>query len=180
MSKSEVRLFVLTKAALQPQDVVIDVGAGTGSFSVEASALAYEGTVYAVEKEAEGIELIQKNAATHGVKVKTIQGKAPEALTGLPCCDAFIVGGSGGKLTEILEAGHKLLKPKGRLVVTAIMPESFQTALAWLEKNQDYEPECILLQATRLRKVGSGHMMQALNPIYIIWATKKPQISEEE
>jgi precorrin-6Y C5,15-methyltransferase (decarboxylating) CbiT subunit len=121
MTKSEVRSVVLSKLRLRENDIVYDIGAGTGSVSVEAALIARSGHVYAFEREAEGCRLIRENALKLGASNLTvIEGSVPDTLNGLPVPDAVFIGGSGGSLDEI---GESLLhsNPRLRLVVSAVV-----------------------------------------------------------
>ena len=94
MTKAEIRAMVMVKAAIQPGDIVADIGAGTGSLSIEAALCCPKGAVYSIERNPEGIELIRKNAEKFGCRnIHTIAGTAPEAMEGLPKMDVIIIGG---------------------------------------------------------------------------------------
>lgn len=173
MTKQEVRILVLAKAKICPTDVVIDIGAGTGSLSIEAALQAPEGKVYAIERHAEGIELIRANGVKFGVtNLEAISGKAPEALKGLPMADVIFIGGSGGHLAEILKRSDALLKPKGRLIITAITVETLYEALHIMQENPEFKVEAFSAQISRIKHIKTSNMLQALNPIYIITCTK--------
>lgn len=173
MTKQEIRILAIAKARIAPGDTVIDIGAGTGSLAVEAALLAPQGRVFAVEREAEGVELIRTNATKFAAgNLTIIHGEAPAALTGLPSADAIFIGGSGGRLGAVLDAADSLLKPGGRLIVTAVTVETLQQTLAAMRPRSDYRVEGAGVQITRLRPVGARHMFQALNQVYIISCTK--------
>jgi precorrin-6Y C5,15-methyltransferase (decarboxylating) CbiT subunit len=173
MTKQEIRLFAVTKARIGPGDTVIDIGAGTGSFSVEAALSAPRGRVFAIEKEADGVALIKANAAKFGaVNIEVRHGAAPQALDGLPAADVIFVGGSGGQLDEILSSADNLLNPGGRLIITAVTLQTLHDALTLMQQRSDYGVEATGIQITRMRQAGSKNMFQALNPIYIIACTK--------
>ena len=173
MTKQEVRIHALVKARLAAAATVIDIGAGTGSIAVEAALLASAGRVYAVEKEREGVELIRANAAKFGAaNLEIVAGAAPAALAGLPDADAIFVGGSGGRLAEILAAADRLLKPGGRLIITAVTVETLHQTISAVEGRPGYRLEAAGLQVTRLRPAGGKHIFQAMNPIYVIACTK--------
>lgn len=178
MTKREIRVFALNKAKIAPGDVVLDVGAGTGSLSIEAALASQTGRVYAIEREEEGIALIRTNAAKFGVaeRVQAIHGSAPAAMQQVPPVDVVLIGGSGGSLPDILAQAGQLLKPGGRIVITAITLETLQTALATLEQAPQYQVEACGIQVTRIRKAGSSHMLQAINPIYIVAAEHQPSV----
>ena len=102
MTKSEVRAVSVSRLELKPEDILYDVGAGTGSVSVEAALLIPRGRVYAFEQKEEGCSLIQANAQRHGVKnITVVQGKAPDTWEGLPAPDCIFIGGSGGSGTGL-------------------------------------------------------------------------------
>ncbi|MDF2928455.1 precorrin-6Y C5,15-methyltransferase (decarboxylating) subunit CbiT [Anaerospora sp.] len=173
MTKQEIRIQVLAKARIAKGDTIIDIGAGTGSLSIEAALQSQTGAVFAIERETEGIELIKANAQRFGTPaVSAILGSAPEAMAALPQADVILIGGSGGKLSAILAEADRLLKVGGRLVITAITVETLHGALQELKK-RNYPSEACGIQVSRIRSVGASHMFQALNPIYIISATKE-------
>ncbi|CQR71268.1 putative cobalt-precorrin-6Y C(15)-methyltransferase [decarboxylating] [Sporomusa ovata DSM 2662] len=173
MTKQEIRILTLAKANIGANDTVIDIGAGTGSLSIEAALLAKHGKVFAIEREAEGFDLIKANAAKFKAEnVAPILGVAPESLAGLPAADVILIGGSGGKLPDILACADKLLKPGGRLVVTAVTVETLSTALHILREKKEYNIDACSVQVTRIQAVGASNMFKALNPIYIIVGSK--------
>jgi cobalt-precorrin-6B (C15)-methyltransferase len=173
MTKQEIRMVVLCKAKIASHDIVIDIGAGTGSLSIEAGLLAPEGKVYAIEREPEGIELIKQNANKFGVhNIEMIYQSAPEALIDLPKANVIFVGGSGGKLASILTVCNGLLEVGGRLLITAVTAETLTNSLEVIQE-QNYGVDCSQIQVSRLKKVGKSHMFQALNPIFIIACTKQ-------
>ncbi|WP_371368787.1 Cobalt-precorrin-6B C(15)-methyltransferase (decarboxylating) [Sporomusa rhizae] len=173
MTKQEIRILTLAKARITPHDTVIDIGAGTGSLSIEAALLARQGKIIAIEREPEGVELIKANAAKFSVpNVEAILGPAPEMMTGLPAADVVLIGGSGGRLPDILASADQLLKPGGRLIITAVTVETLSIALALMRRKADYSVDACCVQVTRVQPVGSSNMFKALNPIYIIECNK--------
>lgn len=173
MTKQEIRIMALVKARIAPDSIVIDIGAGTGSLSVEAALQAIDGKVFAVEREEEGIGLIEANAKQFGVgNITPVLGSAPEALDGLPLADVIFVGGSGGRLAGILHRADTMLKPGGRLVITAVTVDTLYHSLAIMRRQADYQVEAAGLQVTRIRQAGSSNMFQALNQVYVIVCTK--------
>ena len=175
MTKQEIRVLTMVKARISPADVVWDVGAGTGSMSVEAALLATQGHVYAVERNAEGVSLIGKNMEKFGVKNLTVVGgEAPDALKDLPDCDAAIIGGSGSRLPDILDEISARLKPGGRVVMNCITIQTLAAALDYMRAHEsDFSYEAIQVQINRLQAVGAYDMAKAINPIYIVTGEKK-------
>lgn len=175
MTKQEIRILSLVKAQIAPDAVVYDIGAGTGSISIEAARLAPQGEVYAIERSSEGINLIRANVANFAVSnVKVIQAEAPEGLAELPEADAILIGGSGGNLKEILETVTPKLKATGRLVLNCITVQTLMQCIEFMREHSDtYIYEAIQVQVTRLQQVGTYDMAKANNPIYIVTCWKK-------
>ncbi|SDP10265.1 precorrin-6Y C5,15-methyltransferase (decarboxylating) subunit CbiT [Selenomonas ruminantium] len=175
MTKQEIRILSLVKAQIAPDAVVYDIGAGTGSISIEAARLAPQGEVYAIERETAGINLIRANAANFAVSnVRVIQAEAPDGIADLPEADAILIGGSGSRLPEILEAVTPKLKAKGRLVLNCITVQTLMQCIEYMRTHSDtYIYEAIQVQVTRLQQVGTYDMAKANNPIYIVTCWKK-------
>lgn len=171
MTKAEIRVQVLAKAQISPYDCVVDIGAGTGSISIEAAGLASEGVVYAIEHNPEAQELILANQRKFGVlNLRLIAGAAPDVFGELPQVDVCIIGGSKGRLAEILETVP--LVEGGRIVITAVTIETVAQGLKLLTDLNYQAIDTVSIQAVRWKAVQSLHMAQALNPIFIISARK--------
>lgn len=171
MTKQEIRILTLAKACLCQNSVVYDIGAGTGSLTVEAALLADRGKVYAIEREGEGVKLIKENCRQFAVEnVQIIQGEAPAAMRGLPRADRVFIGGSGGKLTAIITEAAGNMTPGGRIVINAVTMETLNTAQRCLEEYDFSQIEIISAAVTRWPKIGRNHMAQALNPVFIVSA----------
>ena len=172
MTKSEVRAVSVSKLELYRDNIVYDIGAGTGSVSVEAALKVPEGHVYAFEQKEEGCALIRANAEKAGVKNLTVvPGKAPESLYGYPAPDRVFLGGSSGNMEEILDLVTEL-NPAVQLVINVIALESLSQAMEWFRK-KGWEPEVVCMQVSRAAKRGPYHMMQAQNPIYVLTAQEQ-------
>ena len=169
MTKSEVRAVSVSKLELCRDNIVYDIGAGTGSVSVEAALKVPDGHVYAFEQKEEGCALIRANAEKVGVKNLTVvPGKAPESLYGYPAPDRVFLGGSSGNMEEILDLVTEL-NPAVQLVINVIALESLSQAMEWFRK-KGWEPEVVCMQVSRAAKRGPYHMMQAQSPIYVLTA----------
>ena len=175
MTKQEIRILSLVKARIKPDAVIYDIGAGTGSLSVEAARLAPQGTVYALERNAEGVGLIRANAANFAVpNVKVIETEAPAGIERLPDVDTVLIGGSGSKLEGILDAVTPKLKPNGRIVLNCITVQTLMQCIDYMRGHSDsYVYEAIQVQVTRLQQLGPYDMAKAANPIYIVTCWKK-------
>ena len=167
MTKSEVRAVTLSKLRLTRNALCWDVGAGTGSVSLEMAEIAEDGRVYAIERKNEACDLIERNKRHLGVaNVQVIRGTAPEALKDLPAPTHVFIGGSGGELKEIISlALHK--NPAARIVVNTVTAETFAVALDAVKTLPVRDVEIVELSVSRGRQVGSYHLMTAQNPVYL-------------
>lgn len=170
MTKQEVRAVALAKLRLTATDTVWDVGAGTGSVSIEAALIARAGSVWAVERNAAGVRLIRENADAFGCgNVHAVPGVAPEALAKLPVPDAVFVGGSAGELPSIVEAALEK-NSQVRLCVPCVTVETLTEACALLSGSRFKGFEACQVSAARAEAVGSHHLMKAQNPVFLVSA----------
>ena len=167
MTKQEVRAAVLAKLAVRPEDILWDVGAGTGSVSVELALAAPRGRVYAVECRPEGCALIKVNREKFRTRnLVLVEGLAPDALSDLPAPDAVFIGGSKGSLAAIVDAALDK-NPDARICVSAIALETLSAAVTALTaKGRTVQVSQIAV--SRAKAVGGLHLMMAQNPIYLI------------
>ena len=179
MTKQEVRAVALAKLRLTATDTVWDVGAGTGSVSIEAALVARAGSVWAVERNAAGVRLIRENADAFGCgNVHAVPGVAPEALAKLPVPDAVFVGGSAGELPSIVEAALEK-NSQVRLCVPCVTVETLTEACALLSGSRFKGFEACQVSAARAEAVGSHHLMKAQNPVFLVSARGAGADAEE-
>lgn len=179
MTKQEVRAVALAKLRLTATDTVWDVGAGTGSVSIEAALVARAGSVWAVERNAAGVRLIRENADAFGCgNVHAVPGVAPEALAKLPVPDAVFVGGSAGELPSIVEAALEK-NSQVRLCVPCVTVETLTEACALLLGSRFKGFEACQVSAARAEAVGSHHLMKAQNPVFLVSACGAGADAEE-
>ncbi|MBO4911502.1 MAG: precorrin-6A reductase [Butyrivibrio sp.] len=168
MTKEEIRAISIRKLGLSADSVLWDIGAGTGSVSIEAALLHPDINVYAIERNDEAVELIGKNKEKFGAEnVVVIKGEAPEALDDLPTPTHAFIGGSGGNMKTIIE----LLKKKNsnvRIVINCVTLETLTEVLSVIKEGKFAEPDIVQVSASRYRKVGDYHMADAINPVYIV------------
>ena len=170
ITKREIRVLSLARLALQPDSVVWDIGAGSGSVGIEAARLAPHGRVFAVEKNADDFEIVRSNVDKFRVPhVTVLHATAPERLDELPDPDAVFVGGSGGKLREILSIAAARLRANGRIVVNAITLDTlYETVTVFRELRLEHE--AILASIARSKPLLGMMSFEALNPVYIVTA----------
>lgn len=179
MTKQEVRAVALAKLRLTATDTVWDVGAGTGSVSIEAALVARAGSVWAVERNVAGVQLIRENADAFGCgNVHAVPGVAPEVLAKLPVPDAVFVGGSAGELPSIVEAAFEK-NSQVRLCVPCVTVETLTEACALLSGSRFKGFEACQVSAARAENVGSHHLMKAQNPVFLVSARGAGADAEE-
>ena len=175
MTKQEVRSLTLSSLQLTRQSVVYDIGAGTGSVSVEAARIAEDGSVYAIERNPEGVELIRANRNRFAVpNLHIIEGEAPRVFETLreegylpPAPTHVFLGGSGGNLEEILDTVRKM-NPEVRIVANAITPETLGAMLMYARSHDGMRADITQIQCARSRQAGKSHLMTGMNPVWII------------
>ncbi|MDY3250200.1 MAG: precorrin-6A reductase [Candidatus Choladocola sp.] len=168
MTKEEIRILSVAKMNLTENAVVYDVGAGTGSVSVEIARLCTFGTVYAIERNPEGIALIRENSRKLGISnVITVEGTAPEAMKDLPSPTHAFIGGSSGNMRQIIAALREK-NPDVRIVINTIALESIAELTLLLAELKIEDADIVHVSAAKSKVLGRYHMMGALNPVYII------------
>ena len=169
ITKAEVRAVSLYKLGLRRNSIVWDVGAGSGSVGLEAALIASEGMVYAVERDAECLDMLRLNVEQLGPdNVVVVSGEAPDALDALPAPDCVFVGGSGGRLTDILECAVSRLTADGRIVVNLASLDRVAQTQACLE-SLGFEVDLTMISASRGKALPDGTMrLEAQNPVFII------------
>lgn len=173
MTKQEVRSVSMSKLMPKATDKIYDIGAGTGSCSVELALLANKGQVWAFERNPEAVALIHKNKDLFGIEnLEVIAGEALENIKNMPAPDCVFVGGSGGDLCEMLDIIYAK-NSDCRVVINAITIETLAEVADYYKKHQDYSLEIVNVCVARSRKLGSYNLMIAQNPVYVMTALKK-------
>ncbi len=178
ITKREVRAVSLYSLGLRPDSIVWDIGAGTGSVAVEAAVIAHRGRVYAIERDAAGLPLLERNVAEYSPgNVRIVPGAAPEVLSGLPDPDAVFIGGSGGKLAALLDTAARRLKSGGRIVANLAAMERANETYRRLQ-GHGFRAEIALVNAARSKELGDGTVrLEALNPVFVVtaWRESNPE-----
>lgn len=173
MTKSEVRAISLSKLKLAEDSICWDIGAGTGSVSIEMALNANAGKVYAVEKKKEACVLAEENKEDFNlVNLDIIEGTAPDICEELPAPTHVFIGGSSGKLREIIEIALGK-NPSVRIVATAITLESIAELKECMEAYFFDDTEVVSVTVARDKKAGDYHIMTGQNPIYIFTMQKR-------
>jgi len=172
ITKDEVRAVTLHKLRLPSKGVFWDIGAGSGSVSIEAAGLCPELKVYAIEKNEAQVQYINNNKVTfNAYNLEIIKGEAPEALNNIPAPDRVFIGGSSGKLGDITKIISEKMST-GIIIVNAVTLETLNDAVQSLEKN-GFAVEIIEVSISRSKAIGQKRHMSALNPIFIVKGEKQ-------
>ncbi|MFV0467085.1 MAG: precorrin-6A reductase [Lachnospiraceae bacterium] len=173
MTKQEVRSVILSKLRLDIDSVLYDIGAGTGSVSVEAARLFQNGMVYAIEKNPEAVSLLKQNRKKFiAERMQIIEGRAPEILGFLPEPTHAFIGGSTGGLKEILQLLWSK-NPNVRIVATAVTIETTMEILQLQETDPRIHCEMTQISVTRMKPTGIYRMMRAQNPVNLFVITRE-------
>jgi len=173
ITKEEIRVVTLAKLKLRHDMVLWDIGAGSGSISIEADHLLPNGEIYAIERNEECREFIKQNLQRFNTRnVNLVEGTAPDCLDDLPDPERVFIGGSGGQLWKILEIADKRLPADGRIVLNAITLDTLTAALEFFD-NSGYEVEVTTVNIARTRPLTDYKMFEAYNPVYILAAVKE-------
>ena len=168
ITKRDIRLASIFRLALRELDVVWDIGAGSGAMSVEMAEIVCRGKVFAVEQDEECLDCIRENITRFGVmNMSVVEGEAPQVLADLPLPNAIFIGGTGGRLLDILEwiNGHVL--PDTRLVANFTLLENTAKAKAWMA-GHGWNPQLTQAQFSYGSPVGRGTRLAPINPVFII------------
>lgn len=171
MTKEEIRTISISKLDIKPESRMLDIGAGTGSVSIQMAKLCFNGEVIAVEKDPEALELIHKNMEKfHTYNLNILHGEALEVEKHVePYFDGIFVGGSGGNIKEIIKCYGSKLKYNGKMVLNFVTLKNLTSAVEILE-SMDYDLECIQISVNRIH--GKSLMISSNNSIFIVTASK--------
>ena len=167
MTKSEVRTLSVAKLKLCRDSVVYDIGAGTGSVSIEMALTAYLGRVYAIEREDIAADLIEINKRKfQAANLEVVRGLAPEAMRDLPAPTHAFIGGSAGNLKSIVQC---LLdkNPDVRIVINSVTMETMAETMQVVKELNLVEEEFVNVTIAKSRRLGRYHLMTGQNPVYI-------------
>ena len=171
ITKREVRAVSLYSLGLRPDSVVWDIGSGTGSMAVEAAIIAHQGAVYAIERDEASLPLLRRNVSRWGPgNVHIVPGEAPGVLDGLVAPDSVFVGGSGGRLADILSAAAGRLNTGGRIVVNLAALERAQETYHQLQE-LGFTAQMVLVNSARAKDMADGTTrLESLNPVFVVAA----------
>ncbi len=169
MTKEDVRILTIAKLEIKEDDIIMDIGAGTGSLSIEA-AINSKNKVYAIERKEDALELIYENKKKFKVdNLEIIKGYAPDALPD-DQITKIMIGGSGGKMHEIFDYIERY--PLRKVVVNTITFENTTKAIEAFKKHNYKNIEVVTANIAKSRMVGPVTMMMGQNPINIITGEK--------
>lgn len=162
MTKFEVRTAVMAALEIDEKDIFIDIGAGTGSISLQAALFGAK--VYAVEQDSEALELIKENNLKFNAGVEVIEGKAPESLINIKKFNKVFIGGSKGNLKEILCFIDKNITSGGIVAANFITMNNLNTFSSFLKENNYKAVDVKLIQVSYIDGIG---LLKANNPVFL-------------
>ena len=170
-TKEEIRCLVMCKSNVSPNDIVVDIGCGTGGLTLEFAKRSR--LIYAVDKNLNALNTTEKNLKKHDLdkKVQLIHSDALEALKDIEAFDILMIGGSGGDLTLLIEEGYQKLNQNGKIIVTSILLETPVEAVRTMKKLQ-MDIDVVDVSISKGRIMERGVMMLARNPITIVTGKK--------
>ncbi len=172
ITKEDVRALVVSKLRLKEHSSAIDIGCGSGSITVELCLQTNKSKIYAIDFDEKAIELTRKNLLKFGVDAEVILSKAQDILPLLPQVDAIVIGGTWGNIEQIIQLSIAKLNKGGRLVIDTILVETVYKAITTINEIRLDEVDITQVTIAKARKVTTGTMMLARNPVIIISATK--------
>lgn len=165
MTKEEVRAITISKLQLSKEHIVYDIGAGTGSISIECALHVKK--VYSIDFNENSIRLIESNKNKFGLNnIEVIKGKAPEILDHLPPPDRVFIGGSSKNIKDIIKLVLSK-NPNVRIVINSIMIETLTQALDYLTQ-LNYNTDVVQVSISKLEPISYGHMFVPQNPVFIL------------
>jgi precorrin-6Y C5,15-methyltransferase (decarboxylating) len=172
ITQEEIRVLALAKLRLRQDITLWDIGAGSGSVSIEADNLIRNGRIYAVEQDEERVEILRDNLRRmDSRKVILVNGTAPDCLEDLPDPDRVFIGGAGGNLQEVLEVVEARLSAGGRVVVNAMALGTLFAVSEFFERS-GYRVEIAAINISRTNPATDYKVFEAINPVYMIMAEK--------
>lgn len=168
MTKCEVRTVSIAKLGLTKRAVVYDIGAGTGSVSIQAALQIPDGSVYAIEKNEDAVSLIEANKRKFAVdNLEIIKGTAPEVLDGLEVPTHVFIGGSAGKISKILDMLF-LKNPAVSIVINAVSVETVSQVLEYFKDREELLCEMVQISVVKAKKAGKHHLLMGQNPVTVM------------
>jgi cobalt-precorrin-6B (C15)-methyltransferase len=172
MTKEEIRVITISKLRLKDDHTLIDIGAGTGSLSIEAARILKNGKVYAIDKNENAVNLIKKNIEKFRIgNIKIIHTNMPDRTLNIKA-DRIIIGGSGKNLRDILKWSDKNLNKNGRITANSITIETLNEIKEFMTARIYKNIDIIQVSINKIKKAGDKNMFTALNPVFIISGDK--------
>ncbi|KGF73276.1 precorrin-6B methylase [Neosynechococcus sphagnicola sy1] len=173
LSKREVRLLILSHLRLQPNSVIWDIGAGTGTIPVEVGLLCPTSQIIAIERDEEVASLIRRNCDRFQVgNVQVIEDSAPDCLQHLPQAPHRVCIEGGRPMKAILQEVWRHLQPQGRLVATASSLEGLYVISESFAALQVRNIEVVQSGVNRLETRGSQQIFAAVDPMFVLSGEK--------
>jgi precorrin-6Y C5,15-methyltransferase (decarboxylating) len=172
ITKAEVRAVTLSRLRLFDRAVFWDLGAGSGSISIEAGLSITRGSIYAVEQHPARIAHIRENCTRFGIgNISVIEARLPDGLGGLPDPDRVFIGGGGENLAQIIHAAADRLTESGLIVVNTVLIDNLTSARQALER-MGFSVDLLQIQVSRGKPMPYSHRFEAANPVWIVTGSR--------
>lgn len=172
ITKTDIRTLSIARLQIRPTDIIWDIGAGSGAISIEMAGLAWQGTVYAIEKDPQNLAFIKENCRKHGaLNVELIEGQAPEVLKKLPAPNGVFVGGTSGNLPPIFDAIADTASTNCRVVCNFATLENINLAFQKM-KSLGWQPSFSQVNIAHSKSIASRNRLEPLNPVFILQGVK--------
>lgn len=178
ITKKEIRVLSLAQMNLQSDSIVWDIGTCTGSVAIEAAKIARDGAVYAIEKNEVDIANCLDNMHKFRTDFTVVHAKAPQGLEQFPSPDAVFLGGTGGEMRELLHQCCSRLNAQGRIVLNAATIENLNEAVQMFGE-EGFHVQVTMGQISRSKQILNMNRFEALNPVFIVTATRKDELTDE-
>ena len=172
ITKEEIRSLIISKLRLKKGNSAIDIGCGSGSITVELCLQSSGGKIYGIDFDHNAVKLTNENLKRFNVSAEITHGKAQDLLSNLPKVSAIVVGGTDGDTEIIIKNAIERLENNGRIVISSILIETMFKAIKTIEKTDLTDVDLTQISILKSRKVSTGTMMTARNPVLLISATK--------
>ncbi|MBF0210279.1 MAG: precorrin-6y C5,15-methyltransferase (decarboxylating) subunit CbiE [Desulfamplus sp.] len=184
ITKSEIRAIVISKLELTSDDHIFwDLGAGSGSVSIEVSKFIPDGKIFALEKSPNRVEDIKKNMERFGIKseqrvggqgncvMRVIHNDLLNVIDDLPKPDRVFIGGGGANISEIIKRVGDMLDLNGVVVINTVLLQTMTLAMESLNK-MAFHVKLTQVQVSNSKAMPFGDRLEALNPVWIISGKK--------
>jgi precorrin-6Y C5,15-methyltransferase (decarboxylating) len=173
ITRSEVRVIILSKMCIKEDSIVWDVWPGYGSLSIETALIAKRGVIFAIENDNNILKYMRENISKFNIEnIKVIERLVPEGLRGLPDPDSVFIGEGKGRLDKVIGCCTRRLKVGGRVIIKGVTLNTLKDGVDLLER-RGFDVEVTSVNISRTKGVKGEKIFEASHPTYIISGRKE-------